>query len=123
MSPTIVLDHGKPFLAVGSPGGSTIITTVLQILVNRLDFGMSLPAAIAAPRATQRNTPTTLAESAFVDAPTGARLAALGHAFDRSTSIGIAAGLEFGPRGLVTAVGEPTRRGGTSAAVLRPARR
>jgi gamma-glutamyltranspeptidase/glutathione hydrolase len=123
MSPTIVLHHGKPFLAVGSPGGSTIITTVLQILVNRLDLGMSLPEAIAAPRATQRNTPTTLAEPAFIDAPSGARLAALGHTFDRSSGIGIAAGLEFGPRGLVTAVGEPTRRGGTAAAVLQPARR
>ncbi|WP_184816293.1 gamma-glutamyltransferase [Actinophytocola algeriensis] len=123
MSPTIVLHHGKPFLAVGSPGGSTIITTVLQILVNRLDFGMSLQEAIAAPRATQRNTPTTLAEAGFIDSPTGTRLAALGHSFDRSTGIGIAAGLEFGPRGLVTAVGEPTRRGGTSAAVLLPTRR
>ena len=39
MSPTIVLKHGKPFLAVGSPGGATIITTVLQILVNRMDLG------------------------------------------------------------------------------------
>ena len=122
MSPTIVLHHGKPFLAVGSPGGSTIITTVLQILVNRIDLGMSLPEAIAAPRATQRNTPATLAESAFITAPTGAELAALGHTFTTSTGIGIAAGLEFGPRGLVTAVGEPTRRGGTSAAVVRPAR-
>ena len=43
MSPTIVLDHGTPFLALGSPGGSTIITTVLQILIDRLDQGMTLP--------------------------------------------------------------------------------
>ena len=43
--------HGKPFLAIGSPGGSTIITTVLQMLINRLDLGMTLPQAIAAPRA------------------------------------------------------------------------
>jgi len=48
MSPTIVTNGGKPFFALGSPGGSTIITTVLQILINRLDLGMSLPAAIAA---------------------------------------------------------------------------
>ncbi|MFI7673199.1 gamma-glutamyltransferase [Actinophytocola sp. NPDC049390] len=123
MSPTIVLHHGKPFLAVGSPGGSTIITTVLQILVNRIDLGMSLPEAIAAPRATQRNTPTTTAEAGFINAPTGAELAALGHRFTTSSSIGIAAGLEFGPRGQVTAVGEPTRHGGTSAAVVWPARR
>ncbi|PZS40339.1 MAG: gamma-glutamyltransferase, partial [Pseudonocardiales bacterium] len=45
MSPTIVLRDGRPFLAVGSPGGATIITTVLQILVNRIDLGMSLPDA------------------------------------------------------------------------------
>src|SRR5690606_1007136 len=37
MAPTIVLKDGRPLLAVGSPGGSTIITTVLQILVNRID--------------------------------------------------------------------------------------
>ena len=52
MSPTIVLKDGKPFLALGSPGGSTIITTVLQMLVNRIDLGMTLEQAIAAPRAT-----------------------------------------------------------------------
>src|SRR3569833_779351 len=52
MSPTIVLMDGRPLLAVGSPGGSTIITTVLQILMNRIDLGMSLPEAIEAPRAT-----------------------------------------------------------------------
>jgi gamma-glutamyltranspeptidase / glutathione hydrolase len=62
MSPTIVLDDWRPRLAVGSPGGSTIITVVLQILLNHLDFGMSLPDAIAAPRASQRNTLTVLAE-------------------------------------------------------------
>jgi gamma-glutamyltranspeptidase/glutathione hydrolase len=37
MSPTIVPSHGGPYLAVGSPGGATIITTVLQILVGRID--------------------------------------------------------------------------------------
>jgi len=50
ISPTIVLRDKRPLLAVGSPGGSTIITTVLQILVDRLDRGMSLPDAVAAPR-------------------------------------------------------------------------
>ncbi|HMJ96340.1 MAG TPA: gamma-glutamyltransferase, partial [Thermoleophilaceae bacterium] len=47
MAPTIVLRSGKPFLALGSPGGSTIITTVLQILFDRIDQGMTLPQAIA----------------------------------------------------------------------------
>ena len=77
MSPTIVLDDGKPFLALGSPGGSTIITTVLQILFNRIDRGMTLPQAVAAPRASQRNTPDVTAEQAFIDAY-GAQLTASG---------------------------------------------
>ena len=72
MSPTIVLRDGKPLLALGSPGGATIITTVLQILLNRIDFGMTLPEAIAAPRASQRNAPTTQAEPAFIASPYGA---------------------------------------------------
>lgn len=122
MSPTIVLHHGKPLFAVGSPGGTTIITTVLQIVVNRLDFGMSLPDAIAAPRATQRNTARTLAESGFINAPTGTGLSALGHEFDTSSGIGVAAGLEFRRDGSVIAAGEPVRNGGTSAAVVRPSR-
>src|SRR2546423_15331869 len=55
MAPTILLRGGRPLLAVGSPGGAPIIPTVLQILLNRRDFGMSLPGAIAAPPASQRN--------------------------------------------------------------------
>jgi gamma-glutamyltranspeptidase / glutathione hydrolase len=66
MAPTIVLDDGRPLLAVGSPGGATIITTVLQILVNRVDLGMTLPQALAAPRASQRNATATQAEPAFL---------------------------------------------------------
>ena len=62
ISPTLVFDHGKPAVALGSPGGATIITTVLQTLVNEIDFGQSLPAALAAPRASQRNSATTPAE-------------------------------------------------------------
>ena len=82
MAPTIVTRHGKPFLAVGSPGGSTIITTVLQVLVERLDLGASLPEAIARPRAVQRNAATTQAEPAFIASPEGTALAGgYGHAF------------------------------------------
>ncbi|MGQ0841245.1 gamma-glutamyltransferase [Actinokineospora sp.] len=120
MSPTIVLKHGKPFLALGSPGGSTIITTVLQILVNRVDFGMTLPDAVSSPRATQRNTAATTAEPAFITGADGLR--ALGHTFAEQTEIGAAATLEFLGHGKVLAVGEPTRRGGTSAAVVYPSR-
>jgi gamma-glutamyltranspeptidase/glutathione hydrolase len=50
MTPTILLKDGKPFLVTGSPGGSRIITTVLQIVVNVIDRGMDIAAAVAAPR-------------------------------------------------------------------------
>jgi gamma-glutamyltranspeptidase / glutathione hydrolase len=50
MTPTILLKDGKPFLVTGSPGGSRIITTVLQIVVNVIDRGMDIATAVAAPR-------------------------------------------------------------------------
>ena len=50
MSPTIVLKDRQPFLVTGSPGGSTIITTVLQVVVNVIDHGMDLAAAVSRPR-------------------------------------------------------------------------
>ena len=86
MSPTIVLKNGAPDFAVGSPGGSTIITTVLQILVNHVDFGMTLPQAIAAPRASQRNAATTDAEPAFYNSALRQKLESqYGEAFKEQT--------------------------------------
>ncbi len=132
MSPTIVLRDGTPWLAVGSPGGASIITTVLQILVNRIDFGMSLPDAIAAPRASQRNSAVTQAEPDFIAQPTTPGLEALGQSFGIvdtspldpsikiSPLIGAASGLEFLPGGQVLAAAEPVRRGGGSAGVVNP---
>jgi gamma-glutamyltranspeptidase/glutathione hydrolase len=126
MSPTIVLKNGRPLLAVGSPGGSTIITTVLQILMNRIDLGMTLPEAIDAPRATQRNTAQTAAEQAFID-KYGAALKAKGQDLilfpgPPAGVIGSATGLEFFGGGKVEAVAEKTRRHGGSALVAVPAR-
>jgi gamma-glutamyltranspeptidase/glutathione hydrolase len=122
MSPTIVLQDGKPFLALGSPGGSTIITTVLQILVDRLDLGLTLPQAIADPRVSQRNGATSSPEAAFLQTPEAAALTARGHRFGTAAEIGAATGIEFlgGDRTLVAA--EPVRRGGGSALVVKPSR-
>jgi gamma-glutamyltranspeptidase/glutathione hydrolase len=117
MSPTIVLHNGEPVLALGSPGGSTIITTVLQTMVNRIDRNMNLAEAIAAPRASQRNSPTTDAEPAFIEAY-GAALGSLGHELTPVAEIGAATGIEYLPGGLVLAAAEPERRGGGSAGVV-----
>ena len=128
MSPTIVLRHGKPVLALGSPGGSTIITTVLQMLFNRIDRGMTIQQAIKAPRASQRNTKDVTAEPKFIDAyksvlaPFGHTFVLQGDAFTSKAEIGAATAIEFGRRGELTAVSEPKRRGGGSALVVRPRR-
>ena len=120
MAPTIVLRDGKPFIATGSPGGSTIITTVLQILIDRLDLGMTLPQAIADPRLTQRNTTTTQAEPAFLATPERTALRRAGHVFARIREIGAATGIEFLDGGRLLAAAEPVRRGGGSAMVVAP---
>jgi gamma-glutamyltranspeptidase/glutathione hydrolase len=128
MSPTIVLKKGKPYLALGSPGGSTIITTVTQMLFNYVDRDMSIVRAIAEPRASQRNTEKVFAEPEFID-EYAARLTPYGHQFQASgdqvtsaAAIGAATAIEFGKHGRLTAVSEPTRRGGGSALVVRPRR-
>jgi gamma-glutamyltranspeptidase/glutathione hydrolase len=126
MSPTILLQDGKPFLALGSPGGSTIITTVLQTIFNRIDRGMTTPEAIAAPRASQRNTAKVTAEPAFI-AKYGSQLTPFGHvfqpsgdAFTSAAEIGAETAIEFLPDGRTLAAAEPVRRGGGSAMVLQP---
>ena len=120
MSPTIVERDGEPLLTVGTPGGSTIITTVLQILLDRLDLGATLPQAIAAPRASQRNTAATQIEAAFDGTAEAAALRARGHTLTVGAEIGAATGIEFLPDGRRLAAAEPVRRGGGSAAVQKP---
>jgi gamma-glutamyltranspeptidase/glutathione hydrolase len=65
MTPTIVLTDGKPLLVVGTPGGSRIITTVLEIIVNVIDHGMTLQEAVDAPRMHHQWLPDTLAGEPF----------------------------------------------------------
>jgi gamma-glutamyltranspeptidase/glutathione hydrolase len=119
IAPTIVLRDGKPFLALGSPGGASIITTVAQVLLDRLDFGMTLPEAIAAPRVSQRNAATTQTEAGFLGTPEAAALQARGQVFTVNTGtgaeIGAATGVEFLGNGAMLAAAEPVRRGGGSA--------
>jgi gamma-glutamyltranspeptidase/glutathione hydrolase len=94
---------------------------VLQLLLDRLDLGATLPQAIAAPRASQRNTATTQAEPAFIDSPEGQALAArYGHRFTPTSEIGAATGIELLAGGRVLAAAEPVRRGGGSAMVEQP---
>lgn len=127
ISPTIVLDqHNKPVVALGSPGGATIITTVLQTLTRFVDRGVPLVDAIAAPRVSQRNAAQTEMEPAlFNDTSAGSlrsQLEAIGHSFRLNAEIGAATGVQRLPNGKWLAAAETVRRGGGSAQVVYPVR-
>jgi gamma-glutamyltranspeptidase/glutathione hydrolase len=131
MAPTIVLKDGKPAFALGSPGGGTIITTVLQTLVNYLDFGMPMERALNAPRLSQRNGDVTWVEPGFIGSAQAKALDKLGHKWATSAAetspntspynpdgtIGAANAIVFHPDGSVTAVSEGARDGVGSALV------
>ncbi|BCL23940.1 gamma-glutamyltransferase [Streptomyces tuirus] len=122
ISPTIVLDrHHRPVVALGSPGGATIITTVLQTLTGFVDRGLPLVDAIAAPRASQRNAAQTELEPGL-DGEVRKQLEAIGHSFKANPEIGAATGVQRLPGGKWLAAAETVRRGGGSAMVVRPVR-
>ncbi|MBM6405026.1 gamma-glutamyltransferase [Phycicoccus sp. CSK15P-2] len=123
MSPTIVLDHGRLDLVAGSPGGSTIITTVAQILLGHYDRGLAVGDAVAAPRLSSRNGSRESAEPAIAGSESGAGLTALGHRLSETAEIGAATAVRSLGHGRYTAAAEPERRGGGSAMVVRPQRR
>ncbi|MGP2438148.1 gamma-glutamyltransferase [Streptomyces sp. JW3] len=121
IAPTIVLDrHDRPVVAVGSPGGATIITTVLQTLTGFLDRDLPLVDAIAAPRASQRNAAQTELEPGLYDSALRAELEGLGHSFKVNAEIGAATGVQRLPDGRWLAAAEKERRGGGAAMVVRP---
>ncbi|MGI8715645.1 MAG: gamma-glutamyltransferase family protein [Solirubrobacteraceae bacterium] len=129
MGPVIAIRHGKPLFAIGAAGGSTIPTTILQTLINHVDFGMSLPAALAAPRVSQTNSPTSLAEPAFYDSSMRNQLTRQFHEkFSLATGSvlpldhypGDATALQNLGHQRVRAIAEPVRLGGGSALVAEP---
>ncbi|MFH8612054.1 gamma-glutamyltransferase [Streptomyces sp. NPDC018029] len=120
ISPTIVLKHGKPVVALGSPGGATIVTTVLQTLTGFLDRDLPLVDAIAAPRASQRNAAQTELEPGLWNSRTRQSLESIGHSFKQNPEIGAATGVQRLPDGRWLAAAEKVRRGGGSAMVVRP---
>ncbi|MER8010082.1 gamma-glutamyltransferase [Streptomyces sp. NPDC094149] len=123
ISPTIVLDrHNRPVVAVGSPGGATIITTVLQVLTEFLDRHLPLVDAIAVPRASQRNAAKTELEPGLYNSGLRTRLEAIGHSFSLNPEIGAATGVQRLPGGKWLAAAETVRRGGGSAQVVDPVR-
>jgi gamma-glutamyltranspeptidase / glutathione hydrolase len=129
MGPVIAFRNGNPVFSVGAAGGSTIITTILQIVINHVDFGMSLPAALAAPRVSQTNSATSLAEPDFYNSALaqqltsefGEKLAlATGPILPLDNYPGDATALQILGRDRYEAIAEPVRLGGGSALVVHP---
>ena len=118
IAPTIAIAPDGSLLAFGSPGGSTIITTGLNIAVNIVDFGMELGDAIAAPRLSQRNNGVSQVDRGFEKTAQGEALLAYGHQLSPIDEIGAATGILISPTGQITATAEPSRRGGGSAMTI-----
>ncbi|HEX5341410.1 MAG TPA: gamma-glutamyltransferase [Duganella sp.] len=122
MSPTIAFRNGKPAFSIGSPGGATIITTVLQTIFNYVDLGMSMPDAVNAPRLSERNGMATDVEPNFVGSAQAQALEKTGQHWSKTPEeIGAANALVFNPDGTVTAVSEGHRHGVGSALVQKRA--
>jgi gamma-glutamyltranspeptidase/glutathione hydrolase len=79
MAPTIILKDGKPFLVLGTPGGPTIITAALQVILNVIDFGMNVQDAVDFPRVHHQWKPDRLDAEAGVSPDTIALLKRMGY--------------------------------------------
>ncbi|HEY2320042.1 MAG TPA: gamma-glutamyltransferase family protein [Solirubrobacteraceae bacterium] len=133
MGPVIAVQDGQPQFAIGAAGGSTIIETVVQTLINHVDFGMSLPDALAAPRVAQTNSSsnTSLAEPDFYNSQLAQQLTSqYGEKFALATGPilpldnypGDATALQMLGNGRAEAIAEPVRLGGGSALAIQASR-
>jgi gamma-glutamyltranspeptidase/glutathione hydrolase len=114
MTPTIVLKDGKPFLVTGSPGGSRIITAVLQVVVNVIDRGMDIASAVAAPRVHNQWMPDRVVVEQSLPTDLVAALEARGDTVVVSRPFTSANSIMITPQGFVGAA-DPRTRGALAA--------
>lgn len=102
MTPTIVEKDNQLFMVVGTPGGSTIITSVFQIILNVIDFGMDMQTAVDAPRFHHQWYPEDIqAEDKAIDSLTRQSLINSGYPFSRRGSIGRVDAILVLPNGIL----------------------
>lgn len=98
MTPTILAKNGKPRLVIGSPGGRTIINTVLQVVLNVVDFNMNIASAIQAPRMHHQWLPDEiLVEPEALTRSTRQQLQRMGHTVVVGEKLGQAMGIAIDP--------------------------
>ncbi|WP_431469688.1 gamma-glutamyltransferase [Sphingosinithalassobacter sp. LHW66-3] len=107
--PTLVFKDGKPWLVTGTPGGSTIITSVLQVIVNTIDYGLNVAEATHQPRIYQGTTDTLRVEPNF-NPDTVAALRARGHRITSDETMGSAQSIMI-ENGLFLGAADPRRPG------------
>ena len=113
MTPTIVLKDGKPFLIIGSPGGSTIITVVLQVILNSIDFNMGIQKAIEAPRIHDQWLPDLLYTEPYgISEDTKRNLIKMGYKFGSERTLGLAEGIMIDQKkGIIFGTSDPRGSG------------
>lgn len=117
MTPTIVLNQeGDSWLATGSPGGSRIITTVVQVLLNRIVHGLNLATSVATPRIHSQLWPDSLQLEQGFSPDTLELLKQRGHALRFTRSMGSANSVELKPNGGSFGVADPRRPEGAAIA-------
>lgn len=115
MTPTIVTENGRLRMAVGSPGGSTIISTVLQVILNVLEYNMDAGSAVAAPRLHHQWLPDQLRVEPFgLDAATLAELRRRGHKLEEQSPWGNANAIVVTPDGRLEGAADPRGEGSSS---------
>ena len=107
--PTIVMKDGKPWIVTGTPGGSTIITSVVQVLVNVIDHGMNIAEATHQPRIYQGASDTLRVEPNF-NPDTVAALKAMGHPITSDETMGSEQSIMI-DKGLFLGAADPRRPG------------
>ena len=117
MSPTIVLKDGQPVLALGAAGGPTIITQVLQAIINTIDLGMPLPEAVGAPRIHHQWRPDVVSYEKALDGSVVESLKARGHTAEGQDSMGITQAVGVTADGRLIGVHDPRAGNGAAAGV------
>ncbi|PMG75904.1 gamma-glutamyltransferase [Shewanella sp. 10N.286.51.B7] len=110
MSPTIVMKDGKPFLITGSPGGSRIITTTLQVIMNVIDHQLNVAEATAAPRIHHQWLPDYIGVETSLNDDTITLLESKGHKVKRSSAMGSTQSILINEHGIYGA-SDPRRAG------------
>ena len=115
MTPTILFRDGKPLVATGSPGGSRIITTVLQMVLNLVDHGMNLAEATHAPRVHHQWLPDRLQLERGISPDTVTLLQQMGHEIKLRRAMGSTQSVQRLEGGGFAGASDPRRRGALSA--------